>query len=54
MSPDQLAKMQAGAAAARAAKQATVVDEDAEWRARHDRALADHRARMDAQENVNA
>lgn len=49
MNPDQLAKMQAGAAAARAAKQAAVVDEDAEWQRRHEQALADHRARMDSQ-----
>jgi hypothetical protein len=47
MTPEQLAKMQAGRAAAAAAKKAEAdrlaADEDAQWRELHERALADHR-----------
>lgn len=47
MTPEQLAKMQAGRAAAAAAKKAEIerlaADEDTVWRELHERALADHR-----------
>lgn len=41
MTPEQLSKMQAGRRAASEARKAEVVDEHAEWQARHDAAAVD-------------